>query len=208
MDNHIEKAKECIREALNTSNLISGTGPKSKITNDLDSALSYLKAIGQDDCNNAEVLESAGGASVGMSSSELASMEYPKTKHPSELPGHVDYLGSVKKFHKAFELPIGQKPQNIVRKAFARRARLINEELSEYCKAVGSDDIVEIADALSDLLYVTFGAAIEHGLPMDEIFAQTQKSNMTKVGGHKDSSGKFIKPDTYTPVDLSWLLKS
>lgn len=117
----------------------------------------------------------------------------------------IDYLGMVRKFHEIFDTDIGYKPQNISRSAFARRARLISEEFSEYCKAVSSDSIIGIADALADLLYVTFGAAIEHGLPMDEIFSAVQKSNMTKIGGYKDSTGKWIKPDSYVPVDLSFL---
>lgn len=117
----------------------------------------------------------------------------------------IDYLEMVKKFHAEFDIQIGKRPQNISRTAFARRLRLISEELSEYCLAVSSNDIIEIADALADLLYVTFGTAIEHGLPMDKIFALVQASNMSKVGGHKDRSGKWIKPDTYIPVDLSFL---
>ena len=117
----------------------------------------------------------------------------------------IDYLEMVKSFHKMLGVPIGQRPRNISRHAFARRTRLINEELSEYCKAVSEDDIAEIADALGDLLYVVFGAAVEHGLPMDKIFEQIQQSNMSKSGGHFDKTGKWIKPDTYKPVDLSWL---
>lgn len=118
----------------------------------------------------------------------------------------IDYLGMVKKFHIILGLPIGEQPKNISRHAFARRTRLINEELSEYCKAVSEDDIVEIADALGDLLYVVFGAAIEHGLPMDKIFEQIQQSNTSKKDGHFDKTGKWIKPDNYKPVDLSWVL--
>lgn len=119
----------------------------------------------------------------------------------------IDYLNMVKTFHSTFELPISHEPKSIDRKSFARRVRLIAEELSEYCSAVSSDNIVEIADALADLLYVTFGACIEHGLPMDKIFTLVQESNMSKIGGHKDSSGKFIKPKSYKPVDLTFLLK-
>ena len=117
----------------------------------------------------------------------------------------IDYLGMVKEFHKVLGIPIGENPRNIPRHAFGRRTRLINEELSEYCKAVSENNIVEIADALGDLLYVVFGAAIEHGLPMDKIFSQIQASNMTKIDGHFDKTGKWIKPDNYKPVDLSWV---
>lgn len=117
----------------------------------------------------------------------------------------MKYLESVKEFHKALNLPIGNTPGQISREAFARRTRLICEELSEYCSAVSNNSIIDIADALADLLYVVFGAAIEHGLPMDKIFEQVHKSNMTKTDGHMDAGGKWIKPETYIPVDLSWL---
>jgi len=117
----------------------------------------------------------------------------------------IDYQSMVEEFHDTFGITNSDAPTNIDRSAFARRVRLISEELSEYCKAVSADDIVEIADALGDLLYVTFGACIEHGLPMQSIFKEIHKSNMTKVGGHKDDSGKWVKPDTYVPVDLNYL---
>ena len=119
----------------------------------------------------------------------------------------IDYLEGVKDFHKAFELPIGEQPKNISGHAFVNRIRLITEELSEYCEAVGKDDIVKIADGLGDLLWVVFGTAVEHGLPMDKIFEQIIVSNMSKKDGHLDESGKWIKPDNYKPVDLSWLTK-
>ena len=118
---------------------------------------------------------------------------------------NTDYLGIVKEFQEAFGMPIGNQPKIITCHAFARRLRLITEELSEYCKAVSENNIVEIADALGDLIWVVFGTALEHGLPMDEIFSQIYASNMSKKDGHLDESGKWIKPDNYKPVDLSWV---
>lgn len=117
----------------------------------------------------------------------------------------INYLDAVKSFHIALGLPVGASPKQIDKKAFARRTRLICEELSEYCTAVSNDDIIKIADALADLLYVVFGAAIEHGLPMDEIFRQVHVSNMTKTAGHMDAGGKWVKPDTYIPPNLCWV---
>jgi len=111
----------------------------------------------------------------------------------------------VKEFHQMVGIPIGESPRQIDRHAFARRARLIAEEFSEYCKAVSEGNIVEIADALADLKYVVDGAAVEHGLPFDEVFRQVHESNMTKAGGHFDTTGKWVKPPTYIPVNLSWL---
>jgi len=119
----------------------------------------------------------------------------------------IDYFSMVRSFHDTFQIPISNFPTLIDLKSFARRVRLINEELSEYCKAVSDCDIVEISDALGDLLYVIFGTCVEHGLPIDEIFEQIHMSNMSKVGGTIDKSGKLIKPENYRPVDLSWVKK-
>ena len=117
----------------------------------------------------------------------------------------IDYCQLVKEFHKQFSLPIGECPQNISGKQFSLRMRLILEELSEYAEAIGENNIVKIADALGDILWIVFGTAIEHGLPIDQIFEIIAKSNMSKIGGYEDNSGKWIKPETYSPVDLSWL---
>lgn len=118
---------------------------------------------------------------------------------------YVDYLYQVKKFHTTFKLPVGNYPQLLSQKQFANRVRLISEEFAEYCLAVAEEDIIKIADGLADLLWVVFGTAVEHGLPMDEIFRQVSESNMSKEGGYIDKAGKLIKPDSYEPVDLSWL---
>jgi len=117
----------------------------------------------------------------------------------------TDYLESVKEFNRMCGVPVGESPKNLDVSAFARRMRLILEEASEYATAVSIGSLPDIADALGDLLYVVFGAAIEHGMPMDEVFRQIHVSNMSKKGGYRDAGGKFIKPDTYKPVDLSWI---
>ena len=118
----------------------------------------------------------------------------------------LGYLERVKRFHKTFGLNISEKPKRFLsQNVYANRMRLILEELSEYSEAVARRDLPDIADALADLLYVVFGACVEHGLPMDKIFREVDESNMTKTGGHFDDAGKFIKPDSYKPVNLEWL---
>lgn len=121
------------------------------------------------------------------------------------LRSRAHYLQWVIDFHTMLNLPAGNKPKLISQKAYARRMRLILEELSEYSKAVSNNNIVEIADALGDILFVVFGAAVEHGLPMDRIFSEICNSNMTKKDGYMDEGGKWIKPPNYKPVDLTWL---
>jgi predicted HAD superfamily Cof-like phosphohydrolase len=112
----------------------------------------------------------------------------------------------VKQFHIAMELPISSISH--VGDAFItkRRVRLILEELTEYMEAVDEGDLIKIADALADLEYVVLGSAVEHGIPLDRVFEEVHRSNMSKKGGTLDGGGKYIKPDTYSPVDLSWLL--
>lgn len=120
----------------------------------------------------------------------------------------IDYLGMVREFHQTFDCVRNPSPTLLLDKYALWRLRLIQEELAELTKAMADGNIVEIADALADLHYVTFGTDIAYGLPMDKIFEQVHESNMTKKGGHHDNTGKFIKPDTYKPVNLGWLLES
>lgn len=116
----------------------------------------------------------------------------------------TDYPSLVKDFHKKYELPISETPTLASREEALNRVRLITEELSEYVEALAKNDIVEVSDALGDLLYVVFGACIVHGLPIDEIFEEIHRSNMSKTG-HKDSAGKFVKESMEAPV-LSTIL--
>jgi predicted HAD superfamily Cof-like phosphohydrolase len=118
-------------------------------------------------------------------------------------PGAANYMAMVKEFHEMIGLDVFCQSSNEI---MLSRLRLILEEVSELAEAADKCDVVAIADALADILYVVFGTAIVLNLPMDEIFRQVHASNMTKRGGHTEG-GKWIKPATYKPVDLSWLLK-
>ena len=115
------------------------------------------------------------------------------------------HLYKVRDFHLAMGLPIRRNPCLIPPEEFALNLRLWTEEISEYCEAVGEGDIVKIADALGDIVYVVYGAAVRHGIPLDDVFSQIHASNMTKQGGGLDKTGKLIKPLWYKPVDLEWL---
>ncbi len=89
------------------------------------------------------------------------------------------------------------------------RYKLIDEELTELHEAMVNEDIVEIADALTDLLYVVYGAGHAYGIDLDQCFAEVHRSNMSKfVDGKriKNAEGKVMKPSTYSPPDLSFLL--
>lgn len=104
----------------------------------------------------------------------------------------------VKEFHKTFGYTINNIPTlKISNKEKELRIYLIKEELEEFETAINENDIVEIADALGDLLYVVYGAAVTFGIDMEEISDEIHKSNMTKIEGHRREDGKWIKPDSY-----------
>ena len=92
----------------------------------------------------------------------------------------------------------------------ALRLSLIKEELEELSKAIQENDILEVADALTDILYVTYGAGHAFGINLDKCFEEVQKSNMSKLG--KDGKpiyneqGKVMKGPDYFKPNLSKLL--
>ena len=91
------------------------------------------------------------------------------------------------------------------------RISLINEELEELKKAISDKNIIEVADALTDILYVTYGAGHAFGINLDKCFDEVQQSNMSKLS--KDGkpiyneSGKVMKGPDYFKPDLSKFLK-
>ena len=90
------------------------------------------------------------------------------------------------------------------------RIDLIEEELDELRLGIDNQDIVEVADALTDLLYVVYGAGQALGIDLDECFQEVHQSNMSKLGQDgrviKREDGKVLKPDTYFPPDLKSVL--
>ena len=91
------------------------------------------------------------------------------------------------------------------------RISLISEELDELKKAISDNDIVEVADALTDILYVTYGAGHAFGINLDKCFNEVQNSNMSKLGKNKkpiyNEHGKVMKGPDYFKPDLSKFLK-
>jgi predicted HAD superfamily Cof-like phosphohydrolase len=95
----------------------------------------------------------------------------------------AEALNSVSKFHKTFNHPILPEPQIPPQKRAELRLSLLKEELEELQEAVENNDLVEAADALCDLQYVLSGAILEFGMgeKFAELFAEVQRSNMSKV---------------------------
>ena len=90
------------------------------------------------------------------------------------------------------------------------RKDLIEEELDELNLAIDNQDLVEVADALTDLLYVVYGAGHAFGIDLDECFKEVHRSNLSKLGEDfkpiKREDGKVLKPNTYSPPDLKFVL--
>src|SRR3954464_15948731 len=98
-------------------------------------------------------------------------------------------LDSVKEFHTAFGLGYAEAPRgDLGESKNMLRFNLMKEENEEYLEAVQNDDVVEIADALGDMLYILCGTIIEHGLQhkIEAVFDEIQRSNMSKL----DADGK------------------
>jgi predicted HAD superfamily Cof-like phosphohydrolase len=108
-------------------------------------------------------------------------------------------------FHRRFGSPPPEQP-DLERFPGALRVRLIQEEADEFAQAIAAGDPVEMVDALCDLLYVTYGAAVDLGVDLQPFFAEVHRSNMAKVGGRKREDGKWIKPAGWTPPDIAGLL--
>ena len=91
------------------------------------------------------------------------------------------------------------------------RISLINEELEEFKEAIRNNDLKEAADALTDILYVTYGAGHSFGINLDKCFDEVQRSNMSKLGENGkpiyNDAGKVMKGPKYFKPDLSKFLK-
>ena len=90
------------------------------------------------------------------------------------------------------------------------RINLIEEELNEFKEAISKKDLEEVADALTDILYVTYGAGHAFGINLDECFEEVQKSNMSKLGDDGNpiynEHGKVMKGPKYFKPDLKKFL--
>lgn len=122
----------------------------------------------------------------------------------------TDYSGMLKEFHKKFNHHIEEHPTSVVPdNVFELRVKLMREELNETIAAMVDENLVEIADGLADLLYVVFGTAISYGIPIDEIFTEVHRSNMTKsmLKDEKSIKGKTLKGENWEPPRIHDILK-
>jgi predicted HAD superfamily Cof-like phosphohydrolase len=132
-----------------------------------------------------------------------------KESNPLSVRSIID---SVAAFHDAFEIRNAPSPEAQPSEAtVALRHRLMAEENEEYLEAAQAGDLVEVADALGDMLYILCGTILQHGMQdvIEEVFTEIQRSNMSKLGEdgrpiHRED-GKVMKGPHYTRPDLSFV---
>ena len=124
-------------------------------------------------------------------------------------------INSVKKFHNAFNIDISNKPTvNIPFDKIELRYKLMFEENQEYYEAAKNMDLIEVADALGDMLYILCGTILTHGMQhkIEEVFDAIQDSNMSKLGEDGKpiyrEDGKVLKGPNYFKPNLKEILKN
>ena len=112
---------------------------------------------------------------------------------------------------KTFGQEVKTKSDLSTEKINKLRVSLINEELEEFKEAIKNNDLKEVADALTDILYVTYGAGHAFGINLDKCFDEVQQSNMSKLDDHGkpiyNDLGKVMKGPKYFKPDLSKFIK-
>ena len=123
-------------------------------------------------------------------------------------------IKAVTEFHNAFGLSVELKPKADLPSAITElRYNLMKEENEEYLEAVKSNDLIEIGDALGDMLYILCGTIISHGFQdkIEALFDEIQRSNMSKLGDDGKpiyrEDGKVLKGPNYFKPDIEKILK-
>lgn len=122
-------------------------------------------------------------------------------------------IGHVREFHESFLIPNSDSPTLLNQPAeYQLRHRLMQEENDEYLEACERGNLVEIADALGDQLYILCGTLLRHGLQhkIEEIFLEIQRSNMSKLDSNGKpifrEDGKVMKSELYFKPDIATIL--
>ena len=123
-------------------------------------------------------------------------------------------FSAVTTFHKAFGLGVNNTPTtDIDESKMNLRFSLMDEENKEYLEAIQNKDMIEVADALGDMLYILCGTIITHGMQnvIDEVFEEIQRSNMSKLDNDGKpiyrEDGKVLKGPNYFKPDIAKILK-
>jgi predicted HAD superfamily Cof-like phosphohydrolase len=126
-----------------------------------------------------------------------------------------DKIDAVKAFHTAFKIGYRETPKaHLGMEKNQLRYKLMREENEEYLEAANNNDLVEVADALGDMLYILCGTIIEHGLQykIEEVFEEIQRSNMSKLDDNGEpiyrEDGKVLKGPNYFKPNIKNILES
>jgi len=122
-------------------------------------------------------------------------------------------IKAVQEFHESFGLGISHSPiARLSAQKLKLRFDLMDEENNEYLEAAENDDLVEVADALGDMLYILCGTILEHGMQykIEEVFNEIQRSNMSKLGADGKpiyrEDGKVMKGPSYFKPNIASIL--
>ena len=125
-----------------------------------------------------------------------------------------DCIENVKTFHEAFLIGNEEEPRaEIPETDYLLRYKLMREENEEYLEAAQNGDLIEIADACGDMLYILCGTIIEHGMQykIEEVFEEIQRSNMSKLGDDGEpiyrEDGKVLKGPNYFKPHIKEILE-
>lgn len=124
-----------------------------------------------------------------------------------------DYIEMVGDFHTVFDQKDGNKPRLINTNEGKLRYSLLAEENNEYLEAVEANDLVGIADALGDQLYIIYGTILKHGLQhkIEEVFKEIHRSNMSKLGANGKpiyrEDGKILKGPSYFRPNIKSIIQ-
>jgi predicted HAD superfamily Cof-like phosphohydrolase len=128
-------------------------------------------------------------------------------------PSLSHLIGCVEESHNAFRIPVRKTPTGeLEEREYTLRFNLMKEENEEYLEAAQNGDIVEIADALGDMLYILCGTILKHGLQdkISEVFQEIQRSNMSKLDADGKpiyrEDGKVLKSELYFKPDIKTIL--
>lgn len=134
-------------------------------------------------------------------------LRYWSEEGPASRASVVDPVVALRECHHVQRLAMNEVPTlDVPDEIKALRCALVEEEAAELRAALDADDIVEVADAVADLLYVVYGAALTFGIPVGAVFSEVHRSNMTKLDDAGEpimrADGKVVKGPNFSPPDL------
>jgi predicted HAD superfamily Cof-like phosphohydrolase len=123
---------------------------------------------------------------------------------------YMSQFGKVKKFHEVYKCNIGIETNFPTQDERNLRMELLKEEYNEYLTAESKNDLVEVADALGDMLYIIYGTCISYGIPIDDVFNEIHNSNMSKLDSNGNpifrEDGKVLKGPNYFKPNIAKII--